>query len=53
MSTGKHFFAARIAEDWNRLPPREWDSPTLEILNKHLDTVPSKQLYMALLEKGF
>ena len=35
----KHFFTVRVTEHWHRLLMEVMESPTLEILKSHLDTV--------------
>jgi len=35
----KNFFTLRVTEHWNRLPKGAVESPSLEILKTHLDTV--------------
>jgi len=35
----KNFFTLRVTEHWNRLPRGAVESPSLEILKTHLDTV--------------
>jgi len=45
----KNFFTLRMTEHWNRLPRGAVDSPSLEILKAHLDTVLWNLLWVNLL----
>ena len=46
-------FLLRATEQWNRLLRKVVDSPSLEILESHLDAVLASQLCVALLEWQF
>ncbi|KAK4813029.1 hypothetical protein QYF61_005895 [Mycteria americana] len=48
----KHFFPVRVTEPWHRLPREVVESPTLDIIKSHLDTVLGNWLWVALLEQG-
>lgn len=37
MDTGKYFFTERAFRPWTRLLRRVVESPSLEVLNKHMD----------------
>jgi len=39
MNMRKNFFTFRVTEHWDRLPRGVVESPSLEILKTHLDTV--------------
>jgi len=42
----------KVAEDWHSLPREVVASPSLEILESHLDTVLGNRLWLALLEES-
>jgi len=48
----KNFFPLRVMEPWNRLPREAVASPSLEILEIHLDEVLCKLLWVTLLQQG-
>lgn len=46
-----NFFSLRVAEQWNRLPRKVMDFPSLEIFKIWLDMVLNNLLWMPLLEQ--
>jgi len=52
LSIRKHFFTATVTEHWPRLLKQVVESPSLEILKSHPDTVLGSWLWVALLEQG-
>jgi len=37
MDIRKNFFTGRVVRHWNRLPRKEVESPSLEVLKKYVD----------------